>query len=516
MNRNERRLQAKSAHTVAVGADVPASPSPAVRQALEQALRIQSTGDLTAAANIYKQILGADPNQTDALNLFGLLCYQGGNYEGAERLLKKAVHLNPRFVDALNHLGLVQQKLGRREDAAALFEQALAVAPDFILATLNLGNVCMEMRRFADAADRYKHALAGDPKLVAAHFNLGNAYMNLGRYEEAADAFRSALALAPDFAEAHGNLGVSLAYLDRTEEAIAEYLACLAVKPDFVNVHECLANAYRKQDRLEDAIRHYGHADMTTSRAKTMECLFALERYDDLFRELDSLAVRDPYNIQAAALSAFAAQQLGRPDPYNFCRNGLDYVREFRLDDDPTARDALVADLLATLEKRQVEWEPVGRTAIGGFQSPPDLFKVPQGPIAVLDRILKQRVAAYREAFADDTSDFIRMFPERLTLQGWNVRLKQGGAHSHHIHPDGWLSGVLYLKVPEHCAAEEGAIEFGLWGYEYPVLNDDQPHRRCYPEVGKIVLFPSSLFHHTIPFHSDEERIAIAFDLLPR
>jgi Putative 2OG-Fe(II) oxygenase len=29
------------------------------------------------------------------------------------------------------------------------------------------------------------------------------------------------------------------------------------------------------------------------------------------------------------------------------------------------------------------------------------------------------------------------------------------------------------------------------------------------------VLFPSSLFHRTIPFNSDEERICVAFDLKP-
>jgi hypothetical protein len=33
--------------------------------------------------------------------------------------------------------------------------------------------------------------------------------------------------------------------------------------------------------------------------------------------------------------------------------------------------------------------------------------------------------------------------------------------------------------------------------------------------VGDIVLFPSSLFHRTIPFNSNEERICIAFDLKP-
>jgi hypothetical protein len=35
------------------------------------------------------------------------------------------------------------------------------------------------------------------------------------------------------------------------------------------------------------------------------------------------------------------------------------------------------------------------------------------------------------------------------------------------------------------------------------------------PKVGDIVLFPSSLFHRTIPFESNEQRICIAFDLKP-
>jgi hypothetical protein len=33
--------------------------------------------------------------------------------------------------------------------------------------------------------------------------------------------------------------------------------------------------------------------------------------------------------------------------------------------------------------------------------------------------------------------------------------------------------------------------------------------------VGDIVLFPSSLFHRTIPFSADEDRICVAFDLKP-
>ena len=35
-------------------------------------------------------------------------------------------------------------------------------------------------------------------------------------------------------------------------------------------------------------------------------------------------------------------------------------------------------------------------------------------------------------------------------------------------------------------------------------------------ERGNIVLFPSSLFHSTLPFNSKEKRVTLAFDIIPK
>ena len=34
--------------------------------------------------------------------------------------------------------------------------------------------------------------------------------------------------------------------------------------------------------------------------------------------------------------------------------------------------------------------------------------------------------------------------------------------------------------------------------------------------TGSLCLFPSSLLHYTIPFESDEDRIVLAFDVIPK
>ncbi|MGE4658135.1 MAG: putative 2OG-Fe(II) oxygenase [Gammaproteobacteria bacterium] len=32
---------------------------------------------------------------------------------------------------------------------------------------------------------------------------------------------------------------------------------------------------------------------------------------------------------------------------------------------------------------------------------------------------------------------------------------------------------------------------------------------------GDLLMFPSSLFHRTMPFYSDETRLSVSFDLMP-
>ena len=77
------------------------------------------------------------------------------------------------------------------------------------------------------------------------------------------------------------------------------------------------------------------------------------------------------------------------------------------------------------------------------------------------------------------------------------------------------ISGVFYIHCPTSGDREEGAIEFSLWGYGYPILDEHYPRTRHHPKNGDLVLFPSSLFHGTIPIHTHEERLIVAFDLVP-
>ena len=171
--------------------------------------------------------------------------------------------------------------------------------------------------------------------------------------------------------------------------------------------------------------------------------------------------------------------------------------------------------LINDLENRGSVWCPLGKATKGGLQSRPDLFINPTGVIADLTKVIWANIKKYRSELSSQDCNFIKLFPKKAHLSGWFIRLKKGGYQTEHIHPDGWLSGVMYLKIPKVNNQDEGSIEFGLWGYNYPILDKNYPRKKISPEDGDLILFPSSLFHKTIPFHSDDERICISFDLVP-
>jgi uncharacterized protein (TIGR02466 family) len=99
----------------------------------------------------------------------------------------------------------------------------------------------------------------------------------------------------------------------------------------------------------------------------------------------------------------------------------------------------------------------------------------------------------------------------------WSVRLRPGGFHKDHFHPEGWLSSAFYVETPESALESpdrEGWIRFGRPPFATtPPMEADHYVR---PKPGRLVLFPSYMWHGTVPFTTDEARMTIAFDAVPK
>jgi len=94
----------------------------------------------------------------------------------------------------------------------------------------------------------------------------------------------------------------------------------------------------------------------------------------------------------------------------------------------------------------------------------------------------------------------------------WSVRLRGGGKHSNHVHPQGWISSALYIALPARTGGEQGWFTIGDPDERLGLTIGAS--QTIEPMPGRLVLFPSYLWHGTIPF-SEGERLTIAFDVRP-
>ena len=102
--------------------------------------------------------------------------------------------------------------------------------------------------------------------------------------------------------------------------------------------------------------------------------------------------------------------------------------------------------------------------------------------------------------------------------------LKKQGYQNPHIHPGGWLSGVIYLKVPDikgrrNLESKKGKIDSdGDINFVYNAAsqrNQDVFEKglvQITPTPGLMLMFPSYLVHTVYPFIGEGERRSIAFN----
>ena len=82
-----------------------------------------------------------------------------------------------------------------------------------------------------------------------------------------------------------------------------------------------------------------------------------------------------------------------------------------------------------------------------------------------------------------------------------------------HVHTKGWYSSALYIDLPTtiNNESEDGYLALGKPPFKIKDQLDIE--RKIKPELGKLVLFPSYMWHSTLPFSGEGHRLVVAFDI---
>jgi tetratricopeptide (TPR) repeat protein len=485
-------------------------------QVFDSAQRNFSAGNLGEAATICLQILDDTPTDSKTLFLLALIRFQEGNFRESVELLRGAVHEDPDSAIAHERLGAALVILGRSEEAVESLQRALELKPDSSTAHSNLGNAFHSQGILEEAEKNYRTAINYDPKNVQAHVSLGNLMCQLREPSEAVECFSEALTVEPSSALIYQFLGNAYRQLGQLDDALASYRKSLDLDSTHSGARFELGLTLKNLGQLEEAIQHFEIANTERSRPFILECLLKLERHDEFFTTLEAQKGIDRANLRTAAISAYASQQLGRGDPHPFCPDPIGHIRV--VDDlvGADGTDEFLSEILDEVKARPALYNPRGVTTYNGYQTGGNLFASPTKALAKLDQIFKDQIEKYYQSIESEQSVFVQERPKDLKLRGWYVRYLESGYQGGHIHPTGWVTCVIYLSMPKNVSnPSEGGIKFTLKNDDYPEILTDVPSLFHVPVNGQIVLFPSSLYHYTIPVTSGEERLMIASDLLP-
>jgi uncharacterized protein (TIGR02466 family) len=511
---------------------------PALVQAhYNQARLLRSLGQLVEAEACLARAL-ALPSVTPALRaqmlqLSALLHEDAGRLEPALLTLNEALAQAPERAALHHNQGVLLHRLARPTEALAAHDRALALGLDLADAHYNRGNSLQSLGRLPEALAAYRKALSRDPQHGLSLYDCARLRWRLGdadfaaeldaatlaapdsglapgikarlllrarRYEAAAAAYAQAAARAPSVAGYFDGLGQALSRLGRTDEALAAHQRAVALAP-------------------EQAATHISHASSLLQAGNLEQSVAVAQTAVDL----------DPLDQQAWAFLGLAWRATGDARA-TWLNNHAQHVQVFDLpapegwaDVDDFNR-ALAAALLPLHTDAQA---PIDQTLNHGSQTLGNLFEQPNGVVDLLKRAIEQAVAVYlarlRALPADPSHPLLsRITPAWRFSDSWSSLLHSGGHHSHHVHSHGWLSSCYYVALPDAVNSSDAAaptqagwLTMGTPDVDVPgqILG---PQQLVQPRVGRLVLFPSFMWHGTVPFVDALPRLTVAFDVLPQ
>jgi tetratricopeptide (TPR) repeat protein len=461
----------------------------------------------------------SDDQDLDQLNQQALLHFTQQQFREAVDLWQRALALSPDHLETLIYLGSALRSLGENGAAAAHYEHALQLEPAMPEVHYNLGNIRQDLGEPDRAMRCYQNALAMKPDFSLAAYNLGNICRDQGHLQEAIQCYQHAISIDPGHAASHNNLGNALKHQGELALAIPCYEKALQCQPGYPEALYNLGNAFYEMTEFASALPWFDKAGIRDATSRALYCSYKTGQFEDFRSRLQQLLEKEAHHSpQVATLVAHHAINFQTVNDYRFCPQPFDFVYHESMPELAAAGSAFREELLRDIEKADIDEREQGRLH-NGVQSSGNLFYRSETSFRILADLVRGHFDRYLERFKDADCELIRAFPsDREFESSWYIRMRQGGHLSSHIHESGWVSGALYLTLPSRPdGSDEGFFELGLHGDDYPLVADasDFPSRVLPLVVGDIVLFPANLFHRTIPFQADEERICIAFDLMP-
>lgn len=473
---------------------------------------------------------------------------ESGEEEAAIPVVRAAAERQNRPI-LWHWLGLLQRSLDENEQALESLRTAAKLAPRGPRITHALAHTAMEAG--LPAVELFERALELAPQDGAVIVGLAAARNAAGDGERAVADLANILEQAPLWTYGHEQFAQFQSTLGRPAEATASLERAIARFPTAQPLWETLLYVELRRgayDKLRGILDRARSAGVHSAEFAIYEAIHAAEfapetRPEALFdgapagRDADLDRWRIRHLLRAGALDQAlpfvdrALQQTQSAEIWSYAATA------WRLTADPRSdwlegdrrlvsvmdlSDSLppLDELAGTLRSLHIaRGEYLDQSVRGGTQTDGPLLSRVDPVIRELRRAIVDAVERHVAQLppGDPRHPLLRERRDRRTRfsGSWSVRLRSGGRHSNHVHPQGWISSALYVSLPgKHPEEAEDAGWLTLGQPDDELQLDLPPFRKVEPKLSRLVLFPSWMWHGTVPFH-EGERLTVAFDVAP-
>lgn len=497
------------------------APCAAALEAADAALR-------TAPASAAPTALGAQVAQLRAQCLEAT-----GDAAAALASLERAVTLAPQRASAWHDLGAARMRRGLAADALTALDRARDLGSTAADTPYIRGNALQTLGELDAAEAAYRQTLQRQPAHELALYDLARLRWRRGHADWSAElealAEQAAASALPC-----GLLGRLRLNAGDAAGAAAAYEEALRRAPGTPGLLDGLAQAKARQGDLPSALAlHQAACEQSPSLVEPWVNWAATQlragQAAGAAAAAEAALQRDPQHQVAWAHLGTAWRCLGdaRADWLH------DYAHHIHSEDlpappgwsDAAAFNAALRDWLDT--QHHDSREPIDQTLRRGTQTVGNLFDRPDPMAQALKALVWAAVSRFIEQLRQLPPDAQHPLLSRIHAPAWRItdswssRLQQRGHHSFHAHSHGWISACYYVQVPtsvqtglDPAGPDAGCIAFGR--PDAPVGGQTLSALRVIrPRPGRLALFPSSMWHGTLPFDDDAARLTVAFDVVP-
>jgi tetratricopeptide (TPR) repeat protein len=451
----------------------------------------RSLGDIVAAENIYFTALQQGSSDIKVLSNLASIRRHQNRFKEAITLLKRTLIATPNELTSLRNIAACLALDNQTEDAIKHYRQIVTTNPFDVDAQGELARLLWSLG--INKPFQYIQAALG-----SVSENVEYWIWFIGLLMEA-EEYELATGYIETLLEAHPNVYMAISYSARIQR-VRNDIRCIATSKRAIKAS--------KQPNNTGLLNELGYS------------LLAFQKNAEALGIYSRLTKIDEMNQGWWTLLSTCYKRLGNAAKYEWLCNYSNLVSTNNIEGAISKQGVLLDIKALKLELQDMHntsRHPIGQSLRGGTQTFENLFdnQLPQV------QALKEIVLEYAQKFiskhkVDRRHPFLsRVGDLELSFVGsWSVSLKSNGFHKSHFHPQGWLSGVFYIDLPLEIEDEgQGWLQLGK-----PEIENDQSASDLLikPEPGVLVLFPSYIWHGTLPFFSSTQRLTIAFDFEPK